>query len=83
MVSKKGVVLKKRVSRLCKVCVLAERSMDAQAGEKYKHPGQETSYERAQCAVSLCYLVLVCISYQYKDYENKYKETKSKKGKVE
>ena len=39
IVSKKGVVLKNRVSRLCKVCVPAEHSMDAQTGERRKHLG--------------------------------------------
>ena len=78
MVSKKGAVLKNRVSRLCKVCVPAKHSMDTQAGEKHKRPGQETSYECAQFAVSLCVAPCFSLYHQCKDYENKYKEIKSK-----
>ena len=53
IVLKKGAVLKNSVSRSCKVYVPAECFMDTQAREKRKCPGRETSYECAQCAVSL------------------------------
>ena len=39
MASQRGVVLKHRVSRPCKVCVPAECSMDTYTGEKYECPG--------------------------------------------
>ena len=52
--------------------------MNTQAGEKHKRPGQETSYECAQFAVSLCVAPCFSLYHQYKDYENKYKEIKSK-----
>ena len=73
MVSKKSVVLKKRVSRLCKVCVPcvpAKHSMDTQADGKPQHPGRETS---CKCPRVLSRGVALCFSlyHQYKDYENK------------
>ena len=71
MVSKRGVVLKNRVSRSCKVCVSAEHSMDTQAGGKHKSLGQDTSYKFAQCTVLLCAASCFSLYHQYKDYENK------------
>ena len=48
------------MSRSCKVCVPAERSMDIATGRKRKLPGCETSHECAQCELSLC--VVPCFS---------------------
>ena len=44
---------KNRISRSCKVCVPAERSVDIAIGQKHKRPGHDTSYKCAQCVVSL------------------------------
>ena len=68
IVSKKGVVLRNRVSRSRKVCVPAKRSMGNQAGEKCKCPGPETSYECAQCTVLLCVAPCFSLYHQDKDY---------------
>ena len=68
MVLNKDVVLKKKVSRLCKVCLAVEHSMDTQAGEKHKCPGQETSYKCAQYAVILFVVPCFSLYHQYKDY---------------
>ena len=68
------------VTRSYKVCVSAKCYMDTQAGEKYKHAVQETSYECPRCAVLLGAASSFSLYHQCKEYENKYKEIKSKEG---
>ena len=67
---------KNRISRSCKVCVSAERSMDIATGRKCKRPGHETSYECAQCEVSLCVVPCFSIYHTQQHYENGYKAWK-------
>ena len=67
---------KTRISRSCKVCVPAERSMDVVLGRKRKRPGHESSYECAQCEVALCVAPCFSIFHTQKDYEEGYKAWK-------
>ena len=67
---------KTRISRSCKVCVSAERSMDVVLGRKRKRPGHESSYECAQCEVALCVAPCFSIFHTQKNYEEGYKAWK-------
>ena len=69
-----------RATRSYKVCDSAKCYMDTQAGEKYKHAAQETSYQCPLCAVLLSVGPCFSLYHQCKDYKNKYKEIKSKVG---
>ena len=68
---------KTRISRSCKVCVPAERSMDIAIGQKRKRPGRESSYECAQCEVALCVAPCFGLYHTHKLYENAYKTWKT------
>ena len=69
---------KNSISRSCKVSVTAERGTDrsSNAPNKRKRHAHESSYECAQCMVTLCIDSCFSFYYQYKDYITKYKSWK-------
>ena len=69
---------KNRISRACKVCVPDECEIDllSNAPKKRKRHGNESSYECAQCLVTLCIDPCFRFYHQHKDYITKYKSWK-------
>ena len=67
---------KNRISRSCKVCVPAERSMDVALDRKRKRPLRESTYECAQCEVALCVAPCFSIFHTQKNCEDVYKAWK-------
>ena len=69
---------KNRISRSCKVCILAECEIDrlSNAPKNCKWHGLESSYEYAQCMVTLCIDPCFGFYHEHKDYITKYKSWK-------
>ena len=65
---------KNRISRACKVCIPAEHEINrlSNAPKKHKQHGHESSYECAQCMVTLCIDRCLRFYHQHKDYITKY-----------
>ena len=69
---------KNRISGSCKVCILAEHEIHwlSNAPKKRKQHGHDSSYECAQCMVTLCIDSCFRFYHQHKDYITKYKSWK-------
>lgn len=64
------------ISRQCVVCGPAERELLASAGEKRKRPGRESSYQCAQCNVTLCVHPCFALYHTKQEYILAYKRIK-------